>query len=311
MIVMDPISAYDFQHKDGRTLSRQRVIELAESGPAYWKVTTEEMRRAALIDGYFPEGFSEMRACLINMWKNVWAYFTAKGKKVAPDTMGFYTRELYSKICDYSDGYINLALDKNSDIKEVFENFLIEMPPRNMRNDENVWLFLQVAEDEIYDLVFKHIFEKRLFFDQDNLPGEMPVQDELAEVEAAPSHAEDAPAPVASPPDVLLPVVVEYAPIKTGVDIENLPPIESKRQITKGEIDKDTIIKTREDNPEVMERVNLLKAQGLPHADIRKHLEKNKVRHSIIDCFLSSNHATLNAAKTARYPTPRKKTSPF
>lgn len=152
------ITAYYLQQKDG--LTPQGVINLAEQGPAYWKAIDRE---------YQPDGFDKMKNCLLTAWDKVWADYEKLSKKTAPDKMDFYTRKLYSKIADYSDGNISLPLDNINNIKQMFETFSIERP-RGENTDDEKWLFLLQSGDDIYDLVFQYIFQKRLFFDRDNQP---------------------------------------------------------------------------------------------------------------------------------------------
>jgi len=60
------ISAYKLQQRDG--LTRQRVIELAEIGPVYWKASDCDLYRPDVKYGYFEDGFPHLKRNALRCW---------------------------------------------------------------------------------------------------------------------------------------------------------------------------------------------------------------------------------------------------
>ena len=61
------ISAYELQQRDG--LTRQRVIELAEIGPAYWWAKHEDFLQTEDQRGYWDDGFKYLQSDAVKIWR--------------------------------------------------------------------------------------------------------------------------------------------------------------------------------------------------------------------------------------------------
>ncbi len=60
------ISAYDLQQRDG--LTRQRIIDLAEVGPSFWRASDVELFDPDVEQGYFGNGYQHLKIQALEIW---------------------------------------------------------------------------------------------------------------------------------------------------------------------------------------------------------------------------------------------------
>jgi len=286
----DYISAFRYQQENN--LTRQRVIELAEKGPAYWKALDKELFKDGVEHGYYTEGFSELERRVMKVYRAALDHLARfESKERRKNSTGFESREYFffrqlSHIISYHSEY-HISLYYNWDEKMTLDDYsaLIRHPP-NVQTDDEIWMFLKCTKKSFIEKMFQQIFKENLFFDRDNLPEAKAAQ---GKGEAHKKLSE-----------------VKLAQVETAKSIERenggnpfagLPPLKHMARISSEGTKERQMENTRNENPIVGQYFKGGLNDGMGKIAIAKNLIEQGVPRSIMACFVFEKEApTAEAA---------------